>query len=151
MRPLAGRAQAALFDANTGALAVLSPGPAGQSVISALTRTGATESVPLPAPATAMAGDGDGRLYVSTRGGYYRVDLAAGTATLIGVEGEGETDFTAIARRDDGRLVLGSADGAVFTLKSDTAVGARLKIFARVDDLVTQGNSAVVLDRDRRR
>ena len=147
VRPLAGRAQAAVFDANTGSLAVLSPGPAGQSVITALTRTGATESVPLPATATAMTGDDDGRLYVSTRGGYFRVDLAGGTATLVDVEGERETDFTAIARRADGRLVLGSADGAVFTLKSDTAVGARLKIFARVDDLVTQGNTAVVLDR----
>ena len=86
-------------------------------MITALTRTGAAESVPLPATATAMTGDDDGRLYVSTRGGYFRVDLAAGTATLVDVEGERETDFTAIARRADGRLVLGSADGAVFTLK----------------------------------
>ena len=147
VRPLAGRAQDAVFDADTGSLAVLAPGPAGQSVITALTRTGATESVPLPATVTAMTGDDDGRLYVSTRGGYFRVDLAGGTATLVDVEGERETDFTAIARRADGRLVLGTADGAVFTLKSDTAVGARLKIFARVDDLVTQGNTAVVLDR----
>ena len=147
VRPLAGRAQAALFDANTGSLAVLSPGPAGQSVVTALTTTGAAESVPLPATATAMTGDDDGRLYLSTRGGYFRVDLAAGTATLVDVEGEPETDFTAIARRADGRLVLGSADGAVFTLSSDTAVGARLKIFARVDDLVTQGDTTVVLDR----
>ena len=116
-------------------------------MITALTRTGATESVPLPATVTAMTGDDDGRLYVSTRGGYFRVDLAGGTATLVDVEGERETDFTAIARRADGRLVLGTADGAVFTLKSDTAVGARLKIFARVDDLVTQGNTTVVLDR----
>jgi DNA-binding beta-propeller fold protein YncE len=44
-------------------------------------------------------------------------------------------------------LVLGSADGTVFTLSSDTAVSAQLKIFARVDDLVTQGNTTVVLDR----
>jgi DNA-binding beta-propeller fold protein YncE len=35
----------------------------------------------------------------------------------------------------------------VFTLSSDTAVGARLKIFARVDALVAQGNTTVVLDR----
>ena len=73
------------------------------------------------------------------------------------VDGQGGTDFTAIARRADGKLVLGSADGAVYTLSSDTAVGAELKIFARVDALVTQGNTAVVLDRgqtsvtDRRR
>ncbi|MGZ5395007.1 MAG: hypothetical protein ACXWEI_05930 [Mycobacterium sp.] len=147
VRPLAGHAQTAVFDANTGSLAVLSPQPAEQSVIITLTERGETRSVPLPAPATAMTGDDEGRVYVSTRGGYFRVDLAGGTSTLVGVDGQKETDFTAIARRADGRLVLGSADGTVFTLSSDTAVGAQLKIFARVDDLVTQGNTAVVLDR----
>jgi DNA-binding beta-propeller fold protein YncE len=147
VRPLAGHAQAAVFDAGTGSLAVLSPQPADQSVITTLTDGGDIRSVPLPGSATAMTGDDEGRVYVSTRGGYFRVDLAAGTATRLAVDGQEETDFTAIARRADGRLVLGSADGTVFTLSSDTAVGARLKIFARVDDLVTQGNTAVVLDR----
>ena len=66
---------------------------------------------------------------------------------LVAVDGQRDTDFTAIARRADGKLVLGSADGAVYTLSSDTAVGAQLKIFARVDALVTQGNTTVVLDR----
>jgi DNA-binding beta-propeller fold protein YncE len=66
---------------------------------------------------------------------------------MVDVEGQQETDFTAIARRADGKLVLGSADGAVYTLSSDTAVGAQLKIFAQVDALVAQGNTAVVLDR----
>ena len=109
--------------------------------------TGARAPCRCPAPATAMAGDGEGEVYLSTRGGYFRFDVAAGTATRIDVDGQQATDFTAIARRADGRLVLGSADGAVYTLGSDTAVGARLKIFARVDALVTQGNTAVVLDR----
>jgi hypothetical protein len=147
VRPLAGHAQSAVFDAQTASLAVLSPQPADRAVIDSLTGAGDTRSVPLPGPATAMTGDGEGRLYVSTRGGYFRVDLVGGTATRVGVDGQNETDFTAIARRADGRLVLGSADGTVFTLSSDTAVGAQLKIFARVDDLVTQGNTAVVLDR----
>ncbi|HEX9833474.1 MAG TPA: hypothetical protein VGA66_10400, partial [Mycobacterium sp.] len=145
--PLAGRALAAVFDADTGSLAVLSPQSAEQSVITALTEAGDTQSVPLPGATTAITGDGEGRVYVSTRGGYFRVDLAAGTATRVGVDGQDKTDFTAIARRADGRLVLGSADGTVFTLSSNTAIGAQLKIFARVDDLVTQGNTAVVLDR----
>ena len=145
--PLSGQAQAALFDARTRSLVALSPGPAGQSVITALTATGAARPVPLPAVATAMTGDDDGRLYVSTRGGYFRVDLAAGAATRVDVEGHQATDFTAIARRADGKLVLGSADGAVYTLSSDTAVGASVKMFTRVDALVTQGNTAVVLDR----
>ena len=59
----------------------------------------------------------------------------------------GDVDFTAITHRDDGKVVLGSADGAVFTLGSDTAVAARLQIFARVDALVAQGDTVVVLDR----
>jgi len=147
VRPLATHAQAAVFDAGTGSLAVLGPGPAGQSVITALTRAGATRPVPLPGAATALTGDNDGRVYAATRGGYFRVDLAAGAATRVDIEGQRDTDFTAIARRADGRLVLGSADGAVYTLNSDSAVGAQLKIFARVDALVTQGNTTVVLDR----
>jgi DNA-binding beta-propeller fold protein YncE len=147
VRPLAAKAQAAVFDAETGSLAVLSPGSAGKSVITALTRADAMRTVPLPGVATALTADNQGRLYLSTRGGYFRVDLATGAATMVDVEGQQETDFTAIARRADGKLVLGSADGAVYTLSSDTVVGAQLKIFAQVDALVAQGNTAVVLDR----
>ncbi len=86
-------------------------------------------------------------MYASTRGGYFRIDLRAGTASRVDIEGQPGNDFTAIARRADGKLVLGSANGAVYTLSSDSAVGASLKIFARVDALVAQGNTAVVLDR----
>ncbi len=146
VRPLPGDAQEAVFDATTGALAVLGPGPGGQSVITAVQGADA-RPVPRPAPATALVGDGAGLVFASTRGGYLRVDLVTAEATMVAVEGQEQTEFTAIARRADGRLVLGSADGAVFTLSSDTAVGSRLKIFARVDDIVTQGNTAVVLDR----
>jgi hypothetical protein len=146
VRPLVGHGQAAWYDAKTASLAVLSPGPAGQSVVTVLNSTDTARPVPLPAPATAMTGD-NGVVYASTRGGYFRVDLASGTATKVDIDGQRETDFTAITRRADGRLVLGSADGAVYTLSSDTAVGAQLKIFARVDILVAQGNTVVVLDR----
>lgn len=147
VEPLTDQAIAATFDAKTASLAVLSPQPDEQSAITLLGEFDGARTVPLPGPATAMTGDDEGRLYVSTRGGYFRVDVARDTATRVGVDGQQDTDFTAIARREDGRLVLGSADGTVFTLSSDTAVGAELKIFARVDDLVTQGNTTVVLDR----
>jgi DNA-binding beta-propeller fold protein YncE len=147
VRPLGGHAQAAAFDAATGSLAVLAPAGDGQSAVVTMRLTGTPQVMPLPGPATAMAGDDDGRMYVSTRGGYFRVDLHAGTASRVDVEGQQATDFTAIARRADGKLVLGSADGAVYTLSSDTTVGAQLKIFARVDALVAQGNTTVVLDR----
>ena len=116
-------------------------------MVTVMPMSGQSRQVRLAAPATALTGDRDGRVYASTRGGYFRIDLRAGTASQVDVEGQRDTDFTAIARRADGKLVLGSADGAVYTLSSDTEVGASLKIFARVDALVTQGNTAVVLDR----
>jgi DNA-binding beta-propeller fold protein YncE len=116
-------------------------------MVTVVASSGAARPVPLPGPATAMTGDNDGRVYASTRGGYFRVDIRAGTATRVDIEGQQGADFTAIARRADGKLVLGSADGAVYTLSSDAVVGASLKIFARVDALVAQGNTAVVLDR----
>ncbi|MDG5484321.1 YncE family protein [Mycolicibacterium gadium] len=147
VEPLPDHAIAAIFDAKTASLAVLSPKSAEESVVTVLGEVDGSRVIPLPGNATAMTGDDEGLLYASTRGGYFRVDLVEDTATLVDVEGQQDTDFTAIARREDGKLVLGSPDGTVFTLSSDTAVGAQLKIFARVDDLVTQGNTAVVLDR----
>jgi DNA-binding beta-propeller fold protein YncE len=147
VRPLPGLAQAAVFDPATASLAVLSPLLQNQSMVTVVPMSGPSRQVRLAAPATALAGDRDGRVYASTRGGYFRIDLRAGAASQVDVEGQRDTDFTAIARRADGKLVLGSADGAVYTLSSDAEVGASLKIFARVDALVTQGNTAVVLDR----
>ena len=147
VRPMAGHAEAVLFDAATASLVALGPGEADHAVVTVMPAKGLGRAVPLPTAATAMTGDNDGHVYVSTRGGYFRVDIAQGRANRVPVDGQDGTEFTAIARRADGKLVLGSADGAVYTLSSDTAVGAELKIFARVDALVTQGNTAVVLDR----
>lgn len=107
--------------------------------------------ITLPGPATAMTCDDHGTAYLATRGGYFVVDLSDGHVAQVGVADAAGTEFTAIARRADGKLVLGSADGAVYVLDSETAgtarVANRIKIFARVDSLVTQGNTAVVLDR----
>ena len=147
VRPMAGHAEAVIFDAATASLVALGAGEADHAVVTVMPAEGLGRAVPLPTAATAMTGDNDGHVYVSTRGGYFRVDIAQGRANRVPVEGQDGTEFTAIARRADGKLVLGSADGAVYTLSSDTAVGAELKIFARVDALVTQGNTAVVLDR----
>lgn len=145
--PMTGQAQAAVFDPATTALVVLGPDKAGHAVVTVVPAKGVGRAVPLSAAATAMTGDNNGHVYVSTRGGYFSVDIARGRANRVRVDGQDGTDFTAIARRADGKLVLGGADGAVYTLSCDTAVGAKLKIFARVDALVTQGNTAVVLDR----
>ena len=142
VRRLPVKARAAVFDAATSSLVVLS-----DDGLTMMGSTGDGRKVALPTGATALTGDGHGLVYLSTRGGYLRVDVRAGQATTMRVDGYDNTEFTAIARRSDGRLVLGSADGAVFTLGSDTVVAAEVKVFARVDSLVTQGNTAVVLDR----
>nr|WP_264065914.1 hypothetical protein [Mycolicibacterium komossense] len=154
VRPLSGSPVAALVDAGSAALVVLRPGVDGRAE-SSLTVFGpgsaAPRTIPLPGPATSVAGDGRGVAYLSTLGGYFVVDLAAGTASRVDINGQQNTDFTAIARRNDGKLVLGSADGTVFILASAgenaTAVAEQTKIFARVDSIVTQGDTAVVLDR----
>ncbi|MGB5112013.1 MAG: hypothetical protein WBO08_10545 [Mycobacterium sp.] len=143
LKPLPAPGTAATFDIRTASLAVL--GPADRLTV--LPRSGPTRTIALPTTASALTGDGAGALWLSTRGGYLRVDISGGGVTPAQVQGQPDTDFSAIARHDDGRLVLGGADGTVYTLSSDTEVGATLKKFARVDALVAQGDSMVVLDR----
>lgn len=150
IRPLAGPGEAAVFDDATASLVVLGRDVSGESVLTTIPVAGPPRVVPLPAPATAIVGDGAGTVYLSTRGGYFRVAVhgaGAKSVTRLDVDGQRDTDFTAVTRRADGKLVLGSADGAVFTLGSDTTVEARLQIFARVDTLVARDNTVAVLDR----
>ncbi|HWF27891.1 MAG TPA: hypothetical protein VG327_05850 [Mycobacterium sp.] len=162
LRPLPGRAQATVFDDRTHELVVLVAG-ADSAAPGSVTVFGAAPVAPrvivLPGPAPALTGDGHGMVYLATRGGYFVVDLqghlgVGGQTAQVNVAGAQQVDFTAIARRADGKLVLGSADGAVYTLASQTlgsggtaTVESRHKIFARVDSLVTQGNTTVALDR----
>lgn len=147
--PLGGRPQSAVYDAGTASLVVFTPGPAPQSPASLAVfgRSGSPRTVTLPGGASALAGDGQGTVYAATRGGFFTVDLATATAVRGTVAGETDTDFTAIARRADGRLVLGTAGGEVLTLAADLAVIQRSDTFARVDAIVAVGDTAVVLDR----
>lgn len=142
--PLAGSPQAAAVDTATRSLVVLTP--TDPATLSVFGRSGPARTVTLPGPATAMATDGRGFVYAATRGGFFTVDLARGTSTKATVEGREQTDFTAVARRSDGRMVLGSADGLALTLTESNSVAAVAEFFARVDAVVTLGDSAVVLD-----
>jgi sugar lactone lactonase YvrE len=165
---LGGRPTAALFDAATSSLVVFTPGtdptPGSLTIVGP---TGAARPVVLPAGATAIAGDGDGAVYATIRGGFVTVDLATGRLTETAIDGHSTTDFTALARRADGRLLVGSAAGAVYVLADQTGsnqtgsdqtgsdqtgsiqtgVTAETTIFSRVDAIVTEGETAVVLDR----
>jgi sugar lactone lactonase YvrE len=149
VRPLGGHAAAAVFDNSTHQLAVLAPG-ADPAAPDNVTVFGPPQDAPhvvaLPGPATGVTGDGRGAAYLATRGGYFAVDLSTGHSARVDVAEAQGADFTAIALRADGKLVLGTADGAVYTL-SNATVESRKKIFARVDALATQGNTTVVLDR----
>lgn len=157
VRPLSGPAAASVFDDGTHQLAVLAPGAdprASASVTVFGQGQAAARVMVLPGPATALTGDGRGTAYLAARGGYFVVDLSTGHIGQVNVADSASVDFTAIARRADDKLVLGSADGAVYTLASPPSGGAgtatvenRKKIFARVDYLVARGNTTVVLDR----
>ncbi|HEU4361147.1 MAG TPA: hypothetical protein VFR27_06505 [Mycobacterium sp.] len=149
VRPFGGKPAATAFDAGTSQLVVLCAGadPHTPATVTVLSAGQGQRVIALPGPATALTGDGRGIAYLSTRGGYFVVDLTAGRITRVEVDNAADTEFTAIARRADGKLVLGSADGAVSTLATETTVANRSKIFARVDAIVTQGDTAVVLDR----
>ncbi|GAA4637409.1 hypothetical protein GCM10023114_38940 [Mycolicibacterium sediminis] len=147
VRALRGRGLTTVFDRGTSTLVVLTGDAAAGSTLTLMPARGPARTVALPAPVTALTGDDDGTVYGSSRGGYVRVELAGGVVDPVRIDDAADVDFTAITRRADGRLALGSADGAVYTLGSDSAVTARLKIFARVDALAAQGNTVVVLDR----
>lgn len=157
VRPLPAHAAATVFDAGTRRLAVLAPG-SDPAAPGSLTVFGDAQAPPrvvdLPGPASALTDDGQGTAYLAARGGYFAVDLSTGHTAQVSVTDAAQTEFTAVARRADGRLVLGSADGAVYTLASPkpgavsaARVASRNKVFARVDCLATQGDTTVVLDR----
>ena len=166
---LTGRPTAALFDPTTSSLAVFTPGtdPQAPGTLTIIGPAGAARPVALPAGTTAIAGDGKGAVYATTRGGFVTVDLATGGLAATTIDGHDATDFTAVARRVDGRLLVGSAAGAVYVLADQTSSGqtgsdqtdsgqtgsnqtrvtAETTVFSRVDAIVTEGETAVVLDR----
>ena len=150
VRPLAGAPQTAIFDGHTSQLVIVAPGPTPTSP-SSLTLLGFQQTsqrvVDLPGPATALAGDNDGTAYLSGRGGYFVVDLSVGRATRVSVRDADNVDFTAITRRSDGALVLGAADGMLYTLRPGVTDVARMSVHAHIDSIAAQGNTVAVLDR----
>jgi hypothetical protein len=149
VRPLDGKPRAAIFDGRTTQLVILTPGlapTAPAKIIAMGSQQTSSRVIDLPGPATALTGDGGGNAYLSTRGGYFVVDLSAGRVARVPVSGAETVDFTAVTRRADGTVALGTADGSVYTLAAGT-LSNRTKIFAHVDSLAAQGNTVAVLDR----
>ncbi len=151
VRPLDGKAQAAVFDGRTAQLVILTSGSAPTAPAS-IAVMGSQQTPPhvinLPRPATALAGDGSGNAFLSTHGGYFVVDLSTGHVARVDISGAESVDFTAIARRADGTVALGTADGMVYmAAPGQPTAGNRAKVFAHVDSLAAQGNTVAVLDR----
>jgi DNA-binding beta-propeller fold protein YncE len=150
VRPLDLRSQAAIVDGRTAQLVILAPGSTG-SASASLIVLGSQQTpqrvVDLPGPAAGLAGDDNGTAYLPTRGGYFVVDLAAGRAERVRVSDADNVDFTAITRRLDGALVLGTVDGTLYTLTPGATSGKRTNVHARIDSLAAQGNIVAVLDR----
>ena len=150
VRPLPGHPQTALFDGRTGLLAVVSPGP-DPTAPASLTVLGPQQTsqrvIGLPGPVTGLAGDNTGTAYLSTRGGYLVVDLPTGAVTRLGVRDSEHVEFSAISRRSDGTVVLGTADGLLYLLAPGATDGNRIQVHAHVDSLAAQGNTVAVLDR----
>ncbi|MCG7596079.1 hypothetical protein MHN84_18990 [Mycobacterium sp. PSTR-4-N] len=147
VRPSPAGVFAAVVDPSTRALVMLSAEGPDRATLTIMDPDGAATSVPLAGGATALTADGPGRVAVAMRGAYAVVDVATRAVSRMPVTGHEDAEFTAIARRSDGQVVLGDAGGTVYTLAADDQVAASLKIFARVDGIVTQGDTAVVLDR----
>jgi hypothetical protein len=151
VRALDGKPHLAIFDGRTAQLVILTSGLAATAptqIIAMGSGQASSRVIDLPGPATGLTGDGGGNAYLSARGGYFVVDLSAGRVARVGVSGAENVDFTAIARRVDGTVTLGTADGTVYTLApGQTNGGNRTKILAHVDSLAAQGNTVAVLDR----
>ena len=150
VRLLAGLPRYALFDGQTRLLAVVSPG-ADSTAPASLTVMDAQQTSPrmigLPGPVTGLAGDSAGTAYLSTRGGYFLVDLSAGRVTTMSVRDAGQLEFSAISRRSDGTVALGTADGQLYLLAPGSTDPRRIQVHAHVDSLAAQGNTVAVLDR----
>ena len=131
VRPLTASRRRRLFDGRTRQLAVLCPGsdtPNSGAPASLVTFAGRADI----AAGHRSAGAGD---RVDRRRRRHRLPCppAAATSwsiwrpaapTRVQVGDAANIEFTAIARRADGRLVLGTADGAVYTLASGKDAGA---------------------------
>jgi len=128
VHPLDRRSQAAIVDGRTAQLVILAPGSTDAASASLIVLGSAQTPqrvVDLPGPAAGLAGDNNGTAYLPTRGGYFVVDLAAGRAERVSVSDADNVDFTAITRRLDGALVLGTVDGTLYTLTPGATSGKR--------------------------
>ncbi|WP_228000539.1 YncE family protein [Nocardia australiensis] len=140
-----------LAESGTGKLVALDAGGALMIIDPAtLTRIGPSgtpnpdlRTVALPAPAAAIAQGAPGEILVPAQGRVIRVDIATGAISEVPVEG----DVRSVQRREDGDLVVGTADGKVRIITAGGDVRDSVSGLASADALAMVEDRIAVLDR----
>nr|WP_069166640.1 hypothetical protein [Nocardia altamirensis] len=142
--PIAG-----LFaEASTGRLAALDiTNPKSSTLLvidpAKLAGTPGVDAVSLPAPGVAISQGKPGEVLIPAAKRILRVDLATRAVTEVPVAG----DARSVQYLDDGRLLVGTADGKVRTLSPQGAVVSTVDGLASADALTYTDDRVTVLDR----
>ncbi|MFI1916488.1 YncE family protein [Nocardia sp. NPDC020380] len=107
-----------------------------------LNANGTTRTVALPAKPASLALGKPGEVLVAVPGKVIRVDVATGTTSEIGVDG----DVLSAALRPDGTLAVGLANGKVLLLDANGAVQHTISGLVSADAVDASDNHVVVLD-----
>ncbi|WP_378729783.1 YncE family protein [Nocardia brasiliensis] len=144
-----------LVEAGTGQIAALGASSETSTALflidqAALTRTGqggvpdpGFRTLSLPAHGASLAQGTPGELLIPAPERIVRVDVATGTVTELPVDG----DARSVRRRDDGTLLVGTADGKVRTLSPEGKVVRTVSGLASADALAVTDDHVAVLDR----
>ncbi|WP_405164054.1 hypothetical protein OG203_02745 [Nocardia sp. NBC_01499] len=151
---LASPLRALLTEAGTGQIAALDTSETNTTVFlidpATLTRTGPNgaldpdvRTLSLPAHGASLAQGKPGELLIPAPNRIYRVDIAARNVSDVAIDG----DARSVQRRDDGTLLVGTADGKVRTLSPEGKVVKTVTGLASADALALTEGHVSVLDR----
>ncbi|MFI9503835.1 YncE family protein [Nocardia sp. NPDC052566] len=141
-----GKQIAALVtEASTGQLAALDPAGTTLTLLDPATFADAAEprTITLPARAAGLGQGKPGELLVPAPQRVLRIAVATGAITEVPVDGDARSALA----RDDGSLLVGTADGKIRTLSPEGRVVATISGLASADALVRAEDRVVVLDR----
>lgn len=144
-----------LVEAGTGQIAALEASSETSTILflidqASFARTGqggvpdpSFRTLSLPAHGASLAQGKPGELLIPAPERIIRVDVATGTVTELPVDG----DARSVQRRDDGTLLVGTADGKVRTLSPEGKVVRTVSGLASADALAVTADQVTVLDR----
>ncbi|TQM32837.1 YncE family protein [Nocardia bhagyanarayanae] len=136
--------RAMLADPGTGQLAALDKSSDDTAVLFLIDpATAGRRTVTLPAHGTSLSAGEPGEILVTATGWIFRVDVATGAVTETPVEG----DPRSVRQREDGTLVVGTADGAVRILGPGGDVRDTVSGLVSADVVAVTGDRIAVLDR----